>query len=262
MPDDTPAPAPQPIVVQAPPTTTALTDNSAEAQVKAFQQLIPLLPQYAQTLTDIQRTQAPQISDINLQQQQVYGPQLIQSALDNLKLADPTGFQIRQTLGSSILDDLNKGRSLSDQQKRDLEQGVRAGQVSRGGGTGLSDSIEEAVQKYNLGENLYQNRLANAGSFLNGSTPQSSFGQLNQAGKTAPVGTQDVSGFSSQLFPSTNQLIGSQVSNYGNYANSVNALNSLNSSNYWNQVQNTSNPFLTGLSVAMQGAATGARLAA
>jgi hypothetical protein len=57
-------------------------------------------------------------------------------------------------------------------------------------------------------------------------------------------------------------LIGSQVQNYGIASNNANALNNLNSSNYWNQVQNTTNPFLTGLSVAMQGAATGARLAA
>lgn len=233
--------------MSAPPSPTQLSGDSAQAQVDAFKQLTPLLPQYAQTLTDIQKTQAPQLSQLNLDQQQLFGPQLIQASLDNLKLADPTGFQVRKTLGESVLNDLQQGRNLNSQQTHQAEQDVRAGQVARGGGTGIGDSIQEAVQKYQLGENQYQNRLANAGAFLSGAPPQSSFGALNQAGKTAPVGTQDVSGFSGNLFPSTNQLIGAQANNFSTMSNNTNAANALANNQYQYRDQNTSNPFLTGL---------------
>lgn len=255
MGDEAPPPAPAPMIIAPPAPIQQSASEAADAQVQAFGKLIPLLPQYAQTLTDIQRTQAPQMSEINLEQQQKYAPQLIQSALDNLKLADPTGLAVRQGLGKRVLGGLSDEQFgvLSPSEQRQAEQDIRAGQVARGGGTGMSDTFQEALAKYGAGIGRQQMQLSNAGSFLNGSTPQASFGSLNQAGQTAPVGTQNVSGFSSGLFPSTNALIGQQQSNYGQYTNALGQANSLASSNY--QFQNnpanaTANPFMTGLSTA------------
>ncbi len=190
------------------------------------------------------------MSEINLQQQQQYGPQLIQASLDNLKLADPTGFQVRKSLGDQVLKGLTPEEfgQLSPQEKRQAEQDIRAGQVSRGSGTGLSDSLDEAISKYQLGRGLQQTQLSNAGSFLAGTPPQGSFGALNQAGQTAPVGTQNVQGFSQGLFPSTNALISNQAQNYNTFADFTGQNNNLVNNQFQYHDQNTSNPFLTGLS--------------
>jgi hypothetical protein len=246
-----PAPA-APTVINAPAPLTQTAGEAAQAQVDAFQKLIPLLPQYAQTQTDIMQAQAPQMSAINLQNQKEYGPQLIQAALDNLKIADPTGLAVRNELGKKALAGLGADQygKLSPEEQRQAEQDLRAGQVARGGGTASSDAIAEAIQKYNLGTQKQQLQLSNAGSFLNGSTPQAQFGNLNQAGQTAQTRSQDTSGFSAGLFPSTNSLISNQASNYGTYAGFANGMNNYNLgvANY-NQ-QYSSNPFLTGVGVA------------
>lgn len=259
MEDEAPPPAPAPVMISAP-STTQVASESAAANLAATKDLINsgILKTYAQQLTDIQKDQAPQLSAINLEQQKTYGPQLIQAAIDNLKIADPTGFQVRQSLGQKALEGLSPEQfgKLSAQERRQAEQDIRAGQVSRGGGTGIGDTLDEAVQKYQLGRNLQQTQLSNAGAFLNGSTPQASFASLNQAGQTAPVGTQNVQSFSQGLFPSTNALIGNQAQNFGTMADFTGGVNRLNSANHWNSVENTSNPFLNGLS-AFGGFASG-----
>lgn len=264
MGDESPPPPPAPVIIQPPQPVTQTASESADAQVEAFKKLIPLLPQYAQTLTDIQNTQAPQLSQSNLDQQKTYGPQLIQAALDNLKIADPTGLATRNALGQRVLSGLSDDQfgKLSPNEVRQAEQDVRAAQVSRGGGTGLGDSIQEAIQKYNLGNSRQQQQLSNAGSFLAGTPPQGNFAALNQAGQTAPVGTQNVQGFSSQLFPSTNALISNQAQNYNTYSGFATGLNNYNLgvANY-NQ-QYSDNPFLTGISAAATIAGKVAPLAA
>lgn len=250
--DEAPAPPPAPVIISPPQSITQTASETADAQVAAFEKLIPLLPQYAQTLTDIQSAQAPQISEINIQQQQKYGPQLTRLALDNLKMADPTGLSAREHLGKRVLSGLmdeNFGK-LSAGETRQAEQDIRAAQIARGGGTALSDSIEEAISKYNLGTQTQQRQLANVGSFLAGTPPQASFGSLNQAGQTAPVGTQNVQGFASGLFPSTNQLISNQAQNYGTMANFTTGLNSANLQRSQFNEEYSSNPFVTGLTVA------------
>lgn len=247
--EDSPPPAPAPVIIQQPQALTQTAQQAAQGQVDSFKQLIPLLPEYAQTMTDIQRDQAPQMSAINLQQQKEYGPQLIQAAMDNLKIADPTGLAARESLGKQVLSGLSSENfgQLSANEKRQAEQDVRAGQVARGGGTGMSDSIEEAINKYNLGNSRQQQQLSNVGSFLAGTPPQASFSSLNGAGQTAPVGTPNVGGFSASLFPSTNALISNQAQNYATNANFTSANNQLMNNQFQYKDQNTSNPFLTGM---------------
>lgn len=221
-----------------------------------------LLSRYAQLQTDIQQQQAPQLAQSYLDVQKVYGPQMISLAMDNLKTADPSGFALREKLGTMALDDLSLGGALSPEEQRNLQQDLRAGQVSRGVGTGFSDAIDEA--RY-LGNQRYTRReqaKADAASFLAGTPPQASFASLNQAGQTAPVGTQNINGVMGSVMPSTNQLISSQMNGYGIWADSINNANALNSRNYWNQFDRGSNPFLTGLGVASSLAGTAAGIAA
>jgi hypothetical protein len=250
--DESPAPPAAPTIIQAPQPLQQTASEAADAQVEAFGKLIPLLPQYAQTLTDIQKTQAPQMSQINIDQQKQYGPQLIQAAIDNLKLADPTGLAAREALGKRVLGGLGDDQfgKLSDSERRQAEQDIRAGQVARGGGTALSDTLDEAISKYNLGNQRQQQQLSNVGSFLAGTPPQASFGSLNQAGQTAPVGTQNVSGFSSSMFPSTNSLIDNQSRNYNTYAGFASNQNQYNLGVAKYNQDYSSNPFMTGIGVA------------
>lgn len=252
MDDSSPPPPPAPIVIQQPPPISQSSQEASTAAADSLQALLQrgLLPQYAQTLTDIQKQQAPQLGQINVDTQKQFAPQLTQIALDQLKQADPTGFSIRQAEGNTILGQLSPEQfgKLSPQEKQDLEENVRSSQVARGGGTGLGDSIQEALAKYNLGTGIQQRQLSNAGSFLAGTPPQASFGALNQAGQTSPVGTQNVQGIASQLFPSPNALIGQQISNFGQSSANANALNGLSNNQYQFGVNNTTNPFLTGLS--------------
>jgi len=247
--EDSPPPAPAPVVIQQPATQTETALESAKGSAEGFKYILDqkLLPQYAQQLTDIQRDQAGQMSQINIDQQKLYGPQLMELALENIKRADPTGFEIRQNYGKEVLADIGRGGELSGEERRLREQDIRAAQVSRGLGTGLSDAIDEA--RY-LGEQRYNRRqqaLAGAGAFLAGAPPQASFAALNQAGRTAPVGTQDVSGAANTLFPSTNALMANQAANYNTFANFTNATNQLRNNQFQYHDQNTSNPFLTGL---------------
>lgn len=251
MEDESPPPPPAPVMISQP-SPGQVASESAAANLAATKDMLNsgVLGQYAQQLTDIQKSQSPQLSQINLEQQKTYGPQLIQAALDNLKLSDPTGFAVRDQLGQKALQGLSPEQfgKLSPQEQRQAEQDIRAGQVSRGGGTGIGDSLDEAISKYNLGRGLQQQQLSNAGSFLNGSTPQSSFASLNQAGQTAPVGTQNVQQFSQGLFPSTNQLISNQAQNFGTMADFTGRQNALANNQFQYNDQNTSNPFVTGLS--------------
>ncbi len=269
MGDDSPPPAPAPVLIQQP-SPGQVAGESAAASLAATKDMLSsgVLGEYAQQLTDIQKKQAPQLGAINLEQQTTYGPQLIQAAIDNLKIADPTGFQIRKQQGDIISQQLTPEQfgKLSPAEQRQAEQDIRAAQVSRGSGLALSDSLDEAIQKYQLGRGLQQQQLSNAGSFLAGTPPQGSFGALNQAGQTAPVGNQNVQGFAQGLFPTTNALIQNQAQNFGTYADFTGRNNALMNQQFEYRDQNTSNPFLTGLSAFgsfasnMMGGAAGAMM--
>lgn len=247
------APPPPAPVMPAAPTPSEATEASLAAQLKYAPQYLAMnqaqLPQYAQLQTDIQRAQVPQMSQINLENQQIYGPQLIQTALDNLKLADPTGFAIREQYGQSVLGELGQGGALTPQEQRDLEQDVRASQVSRGVGTGFSDAVQESVYKNQGRFARQQQRLANAGAFLAGTPPQGSFGALNQGGQTAPtVGQPGAMNFANML-PSTNALIGLQAQNYGNALDFAGRNYSTQMQGYGMDISQP-NPFMTGLGIA------------
>ena len=242
--DEAPPPPPQMTVLPAPQSINVSAQQAAQAQTQAFKDLIPLLPEYAQTLTDIQRTQAPQLGEINIREQETTAPRLVRAALENLKIADPTGLAAREALGKEVLSGLSPERfgKLSDAEKRNAEQDVRAGQVARGGGTGLGDSLDEAIAKYALGNQRQQQQLGNVSAFLGGRDPQQSFDRVG-----APVQTQNVNAMAGNLFPSTNALISQSGANYGAQVSGILGQDALAQRKYEYVDQNTSNPFLTGL---------------
>ena len=256
--DEAPPPPPAPVIMQAPAPIGQTAKEAAMGSAEGLKYLVDsgTLPIYAQQQTDIQKSQAPQLAQANLDVQRQYGPQLIQLALDQVKMSDPTGFEIRKSLGDKTLADLNLGGALSPEEQRAAQQSVRAAQSSRGLGTGLSDAIDESAFITGQQFNRDQQRRSNAASFLQGATPQASFSALNQASQTSPFMGQNTSGLASQMTPGANNLVGLASSNYGQQSANANAQNQYGLQVAGYNQEYSSNPFMTGLGVAGSLAAT------
>jgi len=223
----------------AAPTVGQLTSDAMSAQASAFDQSLPQLERFAQSQTDIQGRQAPQLLEQFIKNQSVGGPALIGLALDRVKQADPSGFALRESLMQRVAENLSQGGAYSDAEKARLKEDFRQAQVNRGFGTGLSDALDEANFLEMNRFNREQARIANAMQVLSGRGPMDSMGQMQ--GLT-PFGTQDVSGMASNLIPSTTSLMGFGMGAAGmNAANIANANNMKQHQFEWGQA-NKSNP--------------------
>lgn len=135
--------------------------------------------QMAQTLLDLQKERSPAI---------------IQQRLDELKAADPQGYNARRELFDKIMQDaqshpdrpvaselqqsiqneLAKGAGFDDaRQEEQVREGVRGGQVSHGNYLGNAATGQEASTVVNAGESLRNTREANALQMLeSGTSPE------------------------------------------------------------------------------------------
>jgi hypothetical protein len=255
--DEKPEGQPQAVQYQPIPSSAQVASENSAAAINGAQNVLGsgILPQYAQQMTDIQGSQAPQMAAIYNQIQQQYSPQLVDLAISNLKRADPTGFSLREDLGSRYRSDLALGGSLSPEEERLRSQDLRAAQVSRGVGTGFSDAIDEARYLGNERFNRQQTRQNNAFNFVNGLNPASA------ANSQAPVSAPNVQGFAQGLFPNTGQLIGAQQGYNQLASNQVSNQNAFNQNAFQFGVENTTNPlkdnisFATGLTGSLVGSA-------
>lgn len=129
-----------------------------------------------------------------LEVQQKYGKGFVKQRLEELKAADPTGYEVREMLGESAKADLARGTELSPEMARQVTQQERAAQSARGNIYGSAPAAAEAMTLGDAGFRMRQQRLANAASFLSGSTPVAQFGQISgaQAGASPfnPMGIQ------------------------------------------------------------------------
>ena len=245
---------------------------------------------------DYQQQYADAMAQTVLGLQADYGPDLLQQRLDELERADPEGSQTRadlwgllqrqaaqspdlsaaNALQSAVLDDLRASGALSPLEQTRAEQQARGRQAALGNYLGNAPALEEAralaaasdakaaqAQQNALAflssgttpEDIQYRRaqqtLANLGAFINGQSPAAQFAQLSGAQNQAVpflsglpgVGTDSAAPLRSLQF---------QSGLYG--ADSA-----------WAPGQ--ANPWLTGLSFAIQGgkaapgiAAAGARL--
>jgi hypothetical protein len=101
-----------------------------------------------------------------------FGPTQYRQQLSALKQLDPTGYNLRQQLGGRIAGDLNRGYTQDPQVLRQEQQAVRAGQSARGNIVGNAAGTAEALYQGQRAQQLYQNRLAEAGGFLGLQTPE------------------------------------------------------------------------------------------
>ena len=129
-----------------------------------------------------------------LEVQQKYGKDFVKQRLEELKAADPTGYEVREMLGESAKADLARGTELSPEMARQVTQQERAAQSARGNIYGSAPAAAEAMSLGDAGFRMRQQRLANAASFLSGSTPVAQFGQISGAQQGAspfnPMGIQ------------------------------------------------------------------------
>lgn len=124
---------------------------------------------------------ADKLAKSQLEISQKYGADFIAERKKELELADPTGAAIREKMGKSVLGDLEAGQQLSDGIKADVVESERAAQAARGNVVGASSGAAEAMTVGNAGYRLWQQKLANAASFLSGATPQAQFASLTGA---------------------------------------------------------------------------------
>ena len=140
------------------------------------------------------RESADKMAETMLNVQKKYGKDFIQQRMEELKAADPTGYEVRQMLGEAAKEDLALGSQLSPEMRNQVEQQERAAQAARGNIYGSAPAAAEAMAVGDAGFRMRQQRLANAASFLSGTTPVSQFGQISGAQGGAspfnPVGIQ------------------------------------------------------------------------
>ena len=143
---------------------------------------------------DFAAESADKMAATMLDVQKKYGKDFITQRMEELKAADPTGYEVRQMLGEAAKEDLALGSQLSPEMRNQVEQQERAAQAARGNIYGSAPAAAEAMAVGDAGFRMRQQRLANAASFLSGTTPVSQFGQISGAQGGAspfnPVGIQ------------------------------------------------------------------------
>lgn len=232
---------------------------------------------------DFQRQYADAMARTMLDLQQQYGSDYVQQRLKELRLSDPEGTQMRQdlwtrlqrdaterpaqpmaeNLQARILQDLQRGGSLTDQERQQVEQNVRGLQVARGNYLGDAAAMQEGQAVTQASEDKAtlrqqqalqflasgatpedveyrraQQTLANLGAFLTGTSPTAQFAQLAGAQNQVVPFASSPAGSGVNLNAGANAL----TFNQGLYA----------AQSAWNNGQ--TNPWLAGLALAPAGA--------
>lgn len=167
---------------------------------------------------DWQLGSADSVAAKSLELSQKYGLDYVAQRRKELEASDPTGFKIREEMGSSILADLMAGRGLDAQTEAEVVAAERAGQAARGNIMGSSSAAAEAMAVGDAGFRLWQQKLANASAFLAGTTPTAQFGQLSGAQVGAsPFAPQAIQGSAVQLNPNAGAMGANfALNNYSN----------------------------------------------
>lgn len=216
------------------PTPPPKAPNPNKLYQQGIQTYLQALPQLLQQEEQARLTYDPLYVQQQQQLQGQYGPTQYNQQLQALNQLDPTGQAVRQQLGNSVSQNLALGSKLDPQSENQLQTEIRNAQTARGNAFGNAPIAEEALFQGQAAQNLYQQRLADAGSFLAGQTPE----QQIQAIQPVTPATQ-----SEYVNPNAGYL--GQQFGLQNYQNQL----------AYNQLYNNQpNPWAT----ALGGAATGA----
>lgn len=162
--------------------------------------------------------------------QRRFGGDFIAESRKQLQMSDPIGFALREAMGKRVQTNLDLGGSMSDSERRGVQQSVRAAQTRSGNSFGVAAGVNEVMAQTDYSRNLERSRLSDASAFLSGQQPNAQFGQLrNSAIGSAPFlpttptpGTQlnpnagaTAAGFAQNIYSTQSQ----------NYATNVNKPN-------------------------------------
>jgi hypothetical protein len=121
---------------------------------------------------------AGRISESMLEQSEEYGVRFVEQRRKELEAADPEGFEMRQEMGRKIMEGGEKHFMAA---AKGAMQGTRGSQSARGNLFGNAPSMQEAMAVGDVGYRMYQQDLANMGSYGAGVTPTAQFGALSGA---------------------------------------------------------------------------------
>lgn len=121
---------------------------------------------------------ADRMAQAMLSVQEKYGADFVKQRMKELELADPKFREVRDALGGAALEDVESGYKLAPGMRDEVQQATRAAQYARGNVFGAAPAAEEAFEVGNAAFRLRQQRLANAASYLSGTTPVAQFGQI------------------------------------------------------------------------------------
>jgi len=182
------------------------------------------------TELEAQRRSADTMAQTALDIQKKYGADFTDQALKRIEESDPVGFKVRKRLAEITLAELEKGTSLSEEEKKFAEQAFRRSSAARGGPMlGTSPSMQETLSQYNMGRRLLGERMNMARSYV-GMPQTAQFGQVSGAQQGAApfmaqrmgagiglnanagaMGTQ----FASNVYGTQAQIYGTQMQNQG-----------------------------------------------
>lgn len=250
--------APQLQQAPAPPTAAQLTDDAIASQGKIFNASLPQIGTLGQELMNVQSKLLPQANQLSLDQKRIFGPALVGLAMDMAKQADPSGFQLRDSLVSQVTKNLAQGGMLTPEEQRLAQEDVRSGQANRGFGTGMSDVYDEARFLGNQRFGREQARISNALQVLAGRDPGQAFMGISQGTQEAQA--PNMSGFAGQMIPGAGNFMGLGNQVWQNQANANAMNNEVNFTNWENNLEPQSGGLMGAFSGGMAGASAGSAL--
>ena len=148
-----------------------------------------------------------------------YDPERVEQALALEEAYDPNRARIRTQMGESIAGDLEAGYALPPGLSREIQQATRGAQSARGNIYGGAAANEEAFNTGTRAFDIYNRRLANAGTFLGMPSPAQpdrtaayTSGGFSTGGQIAGLGQQAyqnaLAGYNAQGNPWANALAG------------------------------------------------------
>lgn len=179
------------------------------------------------------RTSADAIAAMNLDIQQRYGEQMNLEQLKRIKEADPVGYELRQKLAQTTLEELSAGRELGADASRQVEQSVRGAQSARGNVYGAANIGQEALAKFDAGQRLLTQRMSQAQAYALGTPITAQYGAISGAQQ----GAANFAPMQLQQGIAQNPNAGAQAAQFA----------SSNYSTYVQGLQNQTNPWMEGL---------------
>lgn len=192
-------------------------------------------------LARLQSLQSRNLGGLQLQAQREFGPEAIKLLQEQTRMAAPEEMALQDSILRRASEEFNLGGALSPEEERQIRQDIAANQVSRGINTaGLGEVIQEVGNIRGARQRTAEGRRLAAFQAL-GLPGQ--FG-LAQNLPMAPIARRADPGFSS-FIPSIGQTMGAESARYGSPVAFGGG-----------PKQESRNPFLVGLGLAGQTAAT------